>query len=463
MAIYTLSAAALMPVLGRLADLVGKMKVDFAGLAAFGLGALLVTLAQGVALLMIGRLGQGLGAACLVSTSLAVLSAATPEKHRPFVLGLWGAMIALGMSLGPIIAGLLTEYLSWRMIFVSDLALVCISAALAIPVMRAGYVPYARDSGVRLDYAGAATLMLLLGPLAYALTHGQDHGWSNPVTLAVLTTAVVAGIAFFLIERHKDEPLIHLGYFRQPGFLMANLGMLLVGIFLMGVLTYFNLFVQSPDTLAFSPVYAGAAVLPLTCVMFALSVSAPRLLAPYGARWPVTIGMIAFAVGCFLLADTSNDSTYDGLWWKLSICGVGFGLTMPLLPHAGLRLLPDRHVGQGSGMINTCLYFGASLGVVLGGIVSALAIRANIGAVLATLPVNSSRREALVSTLAHGSSDEIEHALAALDDTTGAALRTALRGVHDDAFDHTMLALAVVGVVGAVLAAWLLRNPRSGS
>ena len=306
MAIYTLSAAALMPVLGRLADLVGKMKVYFAGLAAFGLGALLVTLAQGVALLMIGRLGQGIGAACLVSTSLAVLSAATPEKHRPFVLGLWDAMIALGMSLGPIIAGLLTEYLSWRMIFVSDLALVCISAAIAIPVMRAGYVPDARDSGVRLDYAGAATLMLLLGPLAYALTHGQDHGWSNPVTLAVLAVAIVAGIAFFLIERHKDEPLSAL--FPPTRLLDSERG------------------------------HAAGRHLP------------------------------------------------DG----------GAHLFQPLRPVA-------RHLRLLAGLRRRC-----------------------------------------------GPATD--------DAASGAALQAALRAVQDDAFDHTMLALAVVGVVGAVLAAWLLRG-----
>jgi hypothetical protein len=169
--------------------------------------------------------------------------------------------------------------------------------------------------------------------------------------------------------------------------------------------------------------------------------------------------MSALALGCFLLAETGADSTYGELWWKLVLCGIGFGLTMPLLPRAGLRVLPDEHAGQGSGMINTCLYFGASLGVVLGGIVSALTIRAHIGAVLDALPKDSSRREALAATLAHGSDAEIEQALASLDSATGAALRTALRALHDDAFDHTMLALAVVGVVGAVLAAWLLRGP----
>ncbi len=459
MAIYTVSAAALLPIVGRGADLVGKMATFVFGLAAFGAGALAVTLAQGAALLLIGRLGQGVGAACLVSTSLAVLSAATPEAQRSSVLGLWSGMIALGMSLGPIIAGLLTEYLSWRVVFISDLVLVAISIAIAIWVVRASYVPTTPHPGVSLDYAGGVTLILFLGPLAFALTAGQDYGWTNPVTLGSLTIAAVAAIAFVMIEERVGEPLIELRYYRHPRFLMANLGMLIGGIFLMGVLMYFNLFIQSPDTLAFSPVMAGAAVLPLTVVMFLFSVIAPRILAPYSGHLPVTLGMVAFAVGCYLLADISNDTTYAQIWWKLLIAGIGFGLTFPLLPHIGLRLVPDEHAGQGSGMINTCLYFGASLGAVLGGVVTALTIRANIGPVLDNLPVDSSGREALTATLAHGSGSQVQQALAALDPSTSEALRAALRGLQDDAFDHTMLALVAIAVVGALLAIWLLRGP----
>ena len=121
-------------------------------------------------------------------------------------------------------------------------------------------------------------------------TNHRTDGFTNPITLAGLVVAVVAATAFFLIERGKSEPLIYLRYYRYPRFLMANLGMLAVGIFLMGVLIYFSLFVQSPDTLALSPVSAGAAVLPLTGVMFLLAVTVPRILAPYSAHWPVTLG-----------------------------------------------------------------------------------------------------------------------------------------------------------------------------
>lgn len=458
MTIYALSGATLVPIMGRLADLVGKMKVYVLGIAIFGVGAFLVILSHGTFLLLAGRLAQGVGAASLFGTSLAVLSAATPESRRGFVLGLWGAMVALGMSLGPVIGGLFAEYLSWRGVFVSDLVLLAVCLILAVRVIRAGYVPLTRRSAP-FDYIGAVTLVLLLGPLTFALTYGQDQGWTDPLTLASLAVACAAAIAFAVIEPRLREPLVHLRYFRHRRFLMSTLGMMIVGVFLMGLLVYFSLFVQSPDTLALSPVMAGAALLPLTIVLFVFSVGGPRILGPYSARWPVTIGMLALVVGCLLLAGTSNDSTYDAIWLKLVVVGIGFGLTLPLLPHVGLRVLPEEHTGQGSGLINTCLYFGASLGVVLGGMVSALTIRAHIGIVLAALPVDSSKREALVATLAHGSSNEVQQALVPLDPPTSAALESALRAVQDDAFDHVMLMLAVVGALGAVLAVWLLRGP----
>jgi MFS family permease len=279
------------------------------------------------------------------------------------------------------------------------------------------------------------------------------------MTLACLAVALVAGVVFVVIEPRTREPLIHLRYFRDRHFLMAALGMMIVGVFLMGLLVYLSLFVQSPDTLALSPILTGAALLPLTAVLFVFSVAGPRILAPYSPHWPVTIGMTALVIGCFLLARTGNDSTYAQVSWKLVVMGIGLGLTMPLLPHVGLRVLPEKHAGQGSGLLNTCLYFGASLGVVLGGLVSAVTIRANIAGVLDALPVASARREALTATLAHGSATEVQQALTALDPATSETLKTALRAVQDDAFDHTMLALAVVGAVGALLAAVLLRGP----
>ena len=111
MAVYTVSAATLVPILGRLGDLIGKMRVFFFGIACFFAGSLAVVLAPDGAILLAGRAAQGAGAAALFGTSLSVLTAATPEAQRASVTGMWGAMIGLGMSLGPIVGGAFAEYL----------------------------------------------------------------------------------------------------------------------------------------------------------------------------------------------------------------------------------------------------------------------------------------------------------------------------------------------------------------
>jgi hypothetical protein len=240
---------------------------------------------------------------------------------------------------------------------------------------------------------------------------------------------------------------------------MSTVGILIAGFLLLGFLVYFNLFVQSPDTLALSPVLAGAALLPLTAVMFAFSVIAPRILAPYSFHWPVTLGMACLAIACLLLYGTSATSTYASIWWKLIILGIGFGLTTPLLPRVGLRLLPEEHTGQGSGLINTCLYFGGSLGVVVCGLVAALAVRAQVAAVVAVLPEDLQDHDGVLASLTHGSPNEVQQTLFTLDPATGSALQETVRGVQDDIFDAVMLTCALVALAGGLLAGWLLRGP----
>jgi len=458
MTIYTLAAATLLPIFGRLADLLRKIYVFILGMAIFAVGALLVVISTDSVVLLIGRMGQGIGAGAMFGTSLGVLSAATPEERRTFVLGLWGAMISLGMTLGPIIAGLFAEYLSWRGVFVLDLILLAIAFVLAIWVVKAGFVPDTRPAEARFDYVGAVSMVLLLGPLCFALNYGGGLGWTSPAILISFAVAAFAGIVFVVYERRISEPLLHVHYFLHPRFLMASLGILISGYLLLCFMFYFNLFVQSPDTLNLSPVMAGAALLPCAGVMFVFSVVAPRLLTPYSFRWPITIGMACMAAACYLLYTTSNTSTYGSMWWKLVILGVGFGLTFPLLPRLGLRLVREEDAGQASGIINTCLYFGATLGTVIGGMASDWATRAQLSNVIAALPPESRSWQEVVAALAHGSPAAIQGALGSLSPAASKALAVALTDLKDDAFDAAILSSAIAATIGVVLALWLLRG-----
>lgn len=458
MAIYTVVSATLVLILSRLGDVTGKMKVFFFGMAVFGLGSLAVAVAPNAAALLVGRGVQGAGAAALFGTSLSLLNAATPEAQRSSIMGVWGAVIGLAISLGPIVGGAFADFLNWRGIFIADVIFLAIAFLIGLRVDKRGYVPDHRLPGARLDYAGAVALVLLLGPLAFALSNGQTAGWDSPLTLLAVVVAGVAAIALPLTARHVEDPLIELRYFRHPRYLMAALGMFLSGFSLLCFFVFFNIFVQSPAALGLSAMAAGAAVLPLSGMMFIVSITAPGYLKEVSARWPVSIGMAALATGFLLLSWTDNTTQYSDVWWKLIFLGIGMGLTFSLLPRVGLRLLPEEHTGQASGVINTFLYFGATLGSVLGGLAQAVTVQAGLSKVTAALPAESAKTEGLTETLAHGSPSEVQHLLASLDPSASTALAAALRDLQDNAFDNAMLVGAIATLIGTLLALWLLRG-----
>ncbi|MEM1007343.1 MAG: MFS transporter, partial [Pseudomonadota bacterium] len=236
-------------------------------------------------------------------------------------------------------------------------------------------------------------------------------------------------------------------------------GMFFTGFTLFGFFVYFNIFVQSPDTFGYSPVGAGLSIMPLSLSMFVISVVAPRFLGPYSFQWPISIGLGAMGIGFVLLMTTSNSTDYADIWWKLLIIGIGMGFCFSLLPRLGLRLLPDEHVGQGSGVINACLYFGATLGAVVCGLAEAFTIRRGLSEVIAALPAGSAQRADLAHALTHGTPSQVQQLIAQLDPETSAALAKALRDLQDNAFDSTMLVTAVAALLAMLLALVLLRGP----
>ncbi|RBW53715.1 MFS transporter [Ruegeria sp. A3M17] len=458
MATYTVASATLVTIVSRLGDITGKMGVFFAGMIVFGIGSASVLVAQDGSMLLFGRGAQGAGAAALFGTSLSLLTAATPEEQRAGVTGAWGAIVGLAIGVGPIVGGAFAHYISWRAVFATDLVLLVFAFLIGLHVSRRGYVPDTRQTGAKFDYPGAFALLLFLGPLSFALSNGESSGWATPMTLMPLGVAAVATIILVIVSRRSDDPLIELRYFKHPRYFMAAVGMFFTGFTLFCFFVYFNTFVQSPDAFGYSPIGAGLAIMPLSLSMFVISVTAPRFLAPYSFQWPIAIGLGAMACGFLLLMTTSNSTQYAEIWWKLMIVGIGLGICFSLLPRLGLRVLPEEHVGQGSGVINACLYFGATLGAVVGGLAEAITTRRGISEVMNALPTGSAQREDLAHALTHGTPSQIQQLIAKMDPENSSALAKALRDLQDNAFDSAMLVAAVAALVGMALALMLLRG-----
>jgi len=457
MNIYMLSAAVAIAAMGRFADIFGAMRIFGIALGAFTLGSLAIAFAFDAVVILAGRVFQGLGCAGIMSTSVALVTLATPEDKRSQALGLWSGAMAFGFAIGPLVGGALADAISWRAIFILDIPLLAAAVLVAWWIERRGLVPRLIQPGTKIDYWGIVFLVTALGAFVYGLTSGEMNGWISAWTLSLFALAALAGAAFVYRERRAADPLVYGSFFRHPSYVAATFGMFLTGAMLIGVLFFLNLFIQAPGGLDFTVFQAGVALLPFTLAMGAVSVTVPRLLPPAGFRFAVTIGMLMLAVGFCLLHGTNDQTPYRDLWWKLVILGTGIGLGFSLLPRAGLKELADKNAGQGAGIINTFLFVGLSIGIAAGSIVAAEIRHVHIGPVLEKLMPGASDLKPVEITLLHGSTTEVDQTLKQFPAESAGEIRAAIVEVLDDAFAGVTELMMILGLIGCVLCFFLLR------
>ncbi|MDA4848405.1 MFS transporter [Hoeflea poritis] len=458
---YMLVATVLVGVMGGFADIFGRLRLLMAGAVMFIAGSLICILADSGAVLIAGRSVQAVGGAGIFGTGVAVLTVATPQSQRALALGLWSAAVALGLGVGPLIGGALTDVIDWRAIFGFDILLLLAGLSACFRVARARLVPEEASPRTNIDYAGAALMMGSLGALTFALSRGPENGWGSAETITLLVAAAVAGAAFLWRENQAKKPMFSLRFFARPSYVAAATGTFISGFGMMGLIYYFNLFVQAPGGLNYSAMATGAALLPCTMLFFAGSIGLPRLLSDADLRWPATLGMVLMAAGFWLLRDLSPGVSYDNVWWKLILIGAGFGLTFGLLPRVGMRDLPDSDAGQGSGVINVCLYVGFTFGIAACGVAVTAIRHTAIRATVSGLSSGPAERTSLIHDLVHGSNSAVAKALTAFSDDDAATIKKAFDSALESGFDGAMMMLALMSAAGAVLCMWLLRKPAS--
>ena len=453
--LYMLATATSLAALGHFADMFGLVRIFIVGLAAFAIGGLANAMANDVFFVLVGRAFQGIGAAGLLATAVAMISVASPQEKRAQGLGMLAASLAFGFALGPLIGGVLTDVFSWRAIFVLDLANIAIAASVCIMAARLNLIPQALETGSRIDYAGIVLLCIALGAFLYGLTSGQLTGWTSLQTLLLFAVAVLAAIAFAVRELRTQDPLINFRFFRHADYLASTAGMFSLGFAQIGVLLFINLFLQAPDGFGFSASKAGLALLPFTLTMLVVSLTAPRVLDAEALRIPVTVGLLMLALGFWLARDPA---TYGDLWWKLIVLGAGAGLGRSLLLRVGLRALPDASAGQGAGVINTCFFSGLATGTAVGGVATSQIRRSVIDPAVERFAPHASDLAKLQITLVHGSESQVTRTLAQFSPEGADQLQSVMQDVFDTAFAVVMDTMTVVALTGAVFCALLIRK-----
>ena len=302
-------------------------------------------------------------------------------------------------------------------------------------------------------------LALFIGPLTFALTHGQETGWTAIETILPLAVGIASGVMLIIIESRVKAPLLRIDFFRRRHYVAGSLGMCIAGMNMAMFVYYYVLFAQSPDGLSYTAIVAGLSLLPFSMAMFLLAVGVPRLPAVAGSTWPIAVGMAVMAIGYWFSHRFSSASTIGDTWWPMVLVGTGLGLAYALLPGTALRGLAEKDAGQGSGVINTCLFLGLTLGIVTGGIVSAVSLQTSLSAVVAQLGLAPAEKERLVHVWVHGSPGQLEAAFERAAASGPTALKQATQAAIESSFDDVMLLGAAIALLGLVLMAWLLRGP----
>jgi EmrB/QacA subfamily drug resistance transporter len=362
---YALSLAALLLPTGSLADILGRRRIFAVGLACFTIGSLLCGSAGSGIELVIFRAVQGIGGAMVFSTSLALLVQTFAGRERGMAIGVWSAVISLGLGCGPVLGGLLTEA-SWRWIFFVNIPL----GVIAVLMTLVG-VQEARQPGApRIDLPGGAVFTLGLVGLIYGLIESGSSGWNSAPVITALTVAAVALVSFPLIERRRRQPMFDLSLLRKPTFaggLVAALGM---NGSLYAVLLYLVLYLQTG--LRTSALDTGLELLVITVTAMATAVLAGRLHQNVPVRLMIGLGLGLIGLGLLLMRGLSGESDWKHLIVGMAIAGAGSGfVNTPLASTAVGVVRPDR-AGMASGINATFRQVGIATAVaVLGSIFDA--------------------------------------------------------------------------------------------
>ena len=355
---YTLTFAVLIATGGRLGDIFGRRLMFLSGVIIFAITSATAGFAQDTAMLIGSRAIQGIGAALMMPATLSIITNAFPAAERGKAIGTWAGVSALALSIGPVVGGALTEYVSWRAIFFINLPV-----AVAAVVATLFAVTESRDETVdrTIDFPGIAALTASLTALVLALIEGNSWGWTSPTILALLIGGAAGLAAFVAIELRARVPMVEFGLFRTREFIGSNLIAFIITFAMMGSFFFLALYMQ--DVLGYSALEAGLRFLPTTMVIAVVAPLAGRLADRLGPATPMSAGLAVLAVAMFLFAGIDPGTTYSGLIVPFVLQGIGIALVMSPMSTAAMNAVDVAKSGVASGILQMSRMVGASVGV----------------------------------------------------------------------------------------------------
>lgn len=360
---YILTFAGLLLAGGRLADAFGRRRLFLLGLAVFTASSLFAGLAGDAATLIAVRAMQGIGAAAVTPTTLAIISATfTDSRERNAAVAIWGGIGAGALAVGPVLGGLLTQHVSWEWIFWINLPVGITTMALGAWAIRESKEEDAR----RLDLSGLGLSTVTLFALTWALIEGHERGWTSTTILAAFAVAGFSTLLFVAVERRVEQPMVDLSLFARREFSGGIVALMLWAFGLFGIYFFTSLYLQV--VLGFSPTKAGVAFVPMAVLMAVSAVVSDRVAARFGAYRSTGFGMLAMGLAIGSVSLLGADASFWSLMPSFAVIGLGGGMTIPLTATV-LGVMPISQAGVASAVFNASRQVAGLLGITVIGAV----------------------------------------------------------------------------------------------
>jgi EmrB/QacA subfamily drug resistance transporter len=353
---YTLAFGGLLLLGARAGDIVGRRRMI--GIAIFTAASFAVGVAQSPGWLIAARAVQGLGAAVLAPSTLALLSTSFAEgPARTRAVSYYGAVAGVGAGLGLVIGGILTSWLSWRIGFFIN---VPIGIAMIFAAPR--FLPETAPRPGSLDLVGAICSTLGMTSLVYGIVRSADHGWTDGLTLAAPVVGVGLLIGLVVNEGRVRQPIMPLRLFGDRERAGAYAGRILYLGAMLGFWFFITQFLQ--EVYQYTPLQAGVAFLPLSVVNFAVALTVPQLTRRWGNARVLAVGVAITFIGMAWLSRLSADTPYViGVALPMVLLGIGQGASLGPLTAAGIARVTAEDAGAASGLVNVAHQLGGSLGL----------------------------------------------------------------------------------------------------
>ncbi|MFE4430461.1 MDR family MFS transporter [Peribacillus butanolivorans] len=358
---YMVATMASMPIFGKLSDMYGRKRFFIFGLVVFLIGSALCGMAQSIVQLSIFRAIQGIGGGALMPIAFTIIFDIFPPEKRGKLTGLFGAVFGASSVLGPLLGAYITEYSSWNWIFYVNVPIGIISLFF---IMRY-YKESANTQEQKIDWGGAATLVIAVISLMFALELGGEYGWDSFPIIGLFASFFVFFISFFFFEKRAKDPIISLWLFKRRLFATSQILAILYGGTFIILTVYIPIFVQA--------VYGGSATnagLILTPMMLG-SVVGSAIGGIFNTKTSfrnlMTISVVCYFAGMLLLGTITPDTSRTLLTLYMILTGFGMGFSFSLLPIASIHNLEPRFRGSANSTNSFLRSFGMTLGVTIYG------------------------------------------------------------------------------------------------